>query len=148
MFSTDWLMVHGLGISLEWKAWESMASRLKPLGDGLAALVKGLGSIYRDTKIVVMSEFGRTVHENGNGGTDHGHGNVMWLLGGGIQGGKVYGEWPGLEEEQLNEKRDLKVTTDFREAIAPLITTHLNLADNALTQVFPSYRVTGNLGIV
>ena len=125
-----------------------LASRLKPLGDGLAELVKGLGAVYRDTTIVVMSEFGRTVHENGNGGTDHGHGNVMWLLGGGVRGQKVYGEWPGLEEGELNEKRDLTVTTDFREAIAPLITNHLQLGEGALSRVFPGYRGMGKLGIV
>ncbi len=72
-----------------------LARNLEQLGKGLAALQTELGSTYADTTILVMSEFGRTVHENGNGGTDHGHGNVMWVLGGGIRGGRVYGDWRG-----------------------------------------------------
>lgn len=94
---------------------------LKPLASGLTTLVQELGPLYQETVIVVLSEFGRTVRENGNRGTDHGHGNVLWLLGGQIQGGKVYGTWPGLQESQLYENRDLAVMTDFRDAIAPIL---------------------------
>src|SRR5262249_14106855 len=95
-----------------------LAQRLRPLGQGLADLVQGLGPAYKDTVIVVMSEFGRTARENGNRGTDHGHGNVMWVMGGPVAGGKVYGQWPGLSEDALFEGRDLAVTTDFRSVIA------------------------------
>ena len=77
-----------------------LAGHLKPLGEGLASLAKNLGPNYQDTVILVISEFGRTMHENGNGGTDHGHGNVMWVMGGPVKGGKVYGKWPGLSTAQ------------------------------------------------
>lgn len=117
----------------------TMARNLRSLGDGLAALVKGLGALYSDTAIIVMSEFGRTVNENGNGGTDHGHGNVLWVLGGDIKGGKVYGEWPGLSESSLFEGRDLAVTTDFREVIANILHRHLQLDAGIISQVFPNY---------
>lgn len=119
-----------------------LANHLRPLGDGLAALAHGLGDAYGDTAIIVMSEFGRTVHENGNGGTDHGHGNVMWLLGGGIHGGKVYGKWPGLSTENLYEGRDLAVTTDFREVIGTVLARHLKLDGRQLAAVFPDFRMT------
>ena len=78
-----------------------LANRLQPLGDGLAVFAKGLGQDWDDTIVVVVSEFGRTVHENGNAGTDHGHGNVVWVLGGNVRGGRVYGDWPGLAKAQL-----------------------------------------------
>ena len=118
---------------------------LPPLGRGLATLVQGLGSVYSNTVIVVMSEFGRTVKENGNNGTDHGHGNVMWLLGGAVKGGKVYGEWKGLRESVLYEGRDLPVTTDFREAFALILTQHMSISTANLTQIFPGYQPVGNL---
>jgi len=121
---------------------------LPDLGRGLATLVKGLDSIYPDTTIVVMSEFGRTVKENGNNGTDHGHGNVMFLLGGSIRGGKVYGEWQGLGESALYEGRDLPVTTDFREAIALILQQHLSISDDRLAKIFPGYQLTGNINFM
>ncbi|MGH8312839.1 MAG: DUF1501 domain-containing protein, partial [Gammaproteobacteria bacterium] len=114
-----------------------LANHLQALGDGLAALVQGLGSVYNDTAILIMSEFGRTFRENGNAGTDHGHGNVMWILGGRVNGGKVHGEWPGLGGDQLYQNRDLAITTDFRQVIATVLTRHLRLPDSALTRVFP-----------
>ncbi len=117
-----------------------LANRLRPLGDGLAALARNLGAAYRDTTIVVMSEFGRTVHENGNGGTDHGHGNVMWLMGGGIRGGRVFGKWPGLSTEDLYEGRDLAVTTDFRDVVSTVLTRQLKLNSQQLATVFPGFR--------
>lgn len=121
----------------EGSAQGQLANHLQALGGGLAALVQGLGSAYGDTVILIMSEFGRTFRENGNAGTDHGHGNVMWLLGGQVTGGKVYGEWPGLADDQLYQNRDLAVTTDFRQVIAAVLTRHLRLPDAALTRVFP-----------
>jgi uncharacterized protein (DUF1501 family) len=117
-----------------------LARNLEQLGKGLAVLQTTLGSTYTDTNILVMSEFGRTVHENGDGGTDHGHGNVMWLMGGGVRGGKVYGDWRGLASNQLYQERDLAVTTDFRDVIAAVMERHLRLPDHALNQILPSYQ--------
>ena len=114
-----------------------LANRLAPLGQGLALLARKLGPMFDDTTIVVMSEFGRTARENGNGGTDHGHGNVMWVLGGGVAGGKVLGQWQGVGDGQLNEGRDLPVTTDFRSVLAHIAERHLRLGDRQLAQVFP-----------
>ena len=114
-----------------------LADRLRPLGDGLAALAQGLGPAWRDTVVVVLSEFGRTVRENGDGGTDHGHGNAVWLLGGRVRGGQVYGDWPGLTADRLYEGRDLAVTTDFRTVLASVIARHLRLPDRALAKIFP-----------
>lgn len=114
-----------------------LANHLKPLGEGLATLVHELGPAYVDTVIVVISEFGRTAHENGNRGTDHGHGNVMWVMGGPVAGGKVYGEWLGLGEDVLHEKRDLAVTTDFRTVLAAILANHMGVEDAALARIFP-----------
>jgi uncharacterized protein (DUF1501 family) len=100
-----------------------LAGRLKPLSDGLAVLANGLGPIYKDTAILVVSEFGRTVHENGNGGTDHGHGNVMWVMGGDIAGGRLYGDWPTLAADRLYQNRDVAITTDFRAVLEPVLAT-------------------------
>ncbi|MDJ0726482.1 MAG: DUF1501 domain-containing protein [Prochloraceae cyanobacterium] len=125
-----------------------LTRNLKPLGMGLAALIKELGSVYQDTAIVVMSEFGRTVAENGNRGTDHGHGNAIWLLGGNIKGGKVYGEWPGLSESALYQGRDLAVTTDFRTAIASVLSQHLQLSGSDLENVFPGYSANRLLPLI
>ena len=87
---------------------------------------------------MVVSEFGRTMHENGNGGTDHGHGNVMWLMGGPVRGKKIYGEWPGLSTATLYQERDLAVTTDFREPLAAVLRSHMQLTDAQIDHVFPS----------
>jgi uncharacterized protein (DUF1501 family) len=116
-----------------------LARNLEQLGKGILALQTGLGAAYQQTTIVVMSEFGRTVKENGNGGTDHGHGNVMWLLGGGIRGGKVYGKWAGLEPEQRYQGRDLAVTTDFRDVLGTVVTRRLAVDESNLPLVFPRY---------
>ena len=115
-----------------------LANRLAPLGQGLAVLAERLGSLFDDTVVVVMSEFGRTARENGTGGTDHGHGNVMWVLGGKVAGGRVLGDWQGLEDASLNEGRDLPVTTDFRSVLAHVAERHLLLTDKQLAQVFPA----------
>ncbi len=114
-----------------------LAGRLKPLADGLVALSSGLGPVFQDSLIIVVSEFGRTAHENGNGGTDHGHGTALWLLGGTVAGRRVYGAWPGLASAQLYQQRDLAVTTDFRAAIGPTVTRHLRLEDGAAAALFP-----------
>ena len=115
-----------------------LANRLAPLAHGLAVLAQRLGPMFDDTTVIVMSEFGRTARENGNGGTDHGHGNVMWVMGGGVAGGKVYGDWQGVGDGALNEGRDLPVTTDFRSVLAHVAERHLRLADNKLAQIFPA----------
>lgn len=115
-----------------------LANKLAPLGQGLLALSQELGPIFDDTCIVVMSEFGRTVRQNGNGGTDHGHGNVMWVFGGGVNGGKVHGEWKGLSSDALYEGRDLAVTTDYRNVLAEIVEKHLRVGDKTLDHVFPS----------
>jgi uncharacterized protein (DUF1501 family) len=115
-----------------------LAGILKPLGDGLAVLANQLGPTWNNTVVMVVSEFGRTAHENGGGGTDHGHGNVMWLLGGAVNGGKVYGEWPGIDTAHLYQGRDLAVTTDFRTVIAAVLERHLRLPDASLSAIFPN----------
>ncbi len=115
-----------------------LANRLAPLGLGLATLAQRLGPMFDDTTVIVMSEFGRTARENGNGGTDHGHGNAMWLLGGQVAGGKVYGDWQGVGDAALNEGRDLPVTTDFRAVLAQVAERHLRLPDRALARLFPA----------
>ncbi|WP_457320354.1 DUF1501 domain-containing protein [Roseateles sp. P5_E11] len=114
-----------------------LANRLASLGEGLDALSVGLGDTYRDTVIVVVSEFGRTLRQNGNGGTDHGRGNVIWLLGGPVAGGQMLGEWPGLDASALADGRDLAVRTDFRQVLTPLLQRHLGLSETALATVFP-----------
>jgi uncharacterized protein (DUF1501 family) len=98
--------------------------------------------------IVSMSEFGRAVAENGNGGTDHGHGNAMLLLGGPIKGRHVYGRWPGLDDSQRFEGRDLAVTTDFRDVFSEVIARHLGAGPQTLTRVFPGFTAHGGLGVV
>ncbi len=114
-----------------------LARRLGALGDGLAQLARGLGAAWRDTVVVVLSEFGRTVRENGDRGTDHGHGNAIWVAGGAIRGGRIYGEWPGLTTGQLYQRRDLAITTDFRAALAAILGPHMGLADRELDLIFP-----------
>lgn len=114
-----------------------LANRLSSLGQGLAMLARGLGAAWRDTVVVVLSEFGRTVRENGDRGTDHGHGNVIWVAGGAVKGGCVYGQWPGLASAQLYQRRDLAITTDFRAALAAILGAHLGLSDRQLDLVFP-----------
>ncbi|HEY9775048.1 MAG TPA: DUF1501 domain-containing protein [Planktothrix sp.] len=119
-----------------------LANHLQPLGNGLADLVQGLGPMYDDTTIVVMSEFGRTAHENGNGGTDHGHGNMMWLMGGGVRGGKVYGKYDSLASSDLYEGRDLPVSTDFRNVLASVLVGHMGLESSQMEKVFPHFNAT------
>ncbi len=114
-----------------------LANNLKTFAAAIAAFTKDLGSRMGDVVLVTMSEFGRTVRENGNRGTDHGHGNVMFMVGGGVKGGKVYGQWRGLTPEKLFEGRDLAVTTDFRDVFGEMLSRHLGVA--SLKDVFPRY---------
>jgi uncharacterized protein (DUF1501 family) len=125
-----------------------LSNRLRDYGQAIAAFTKDLGSRMADVTLVTMSEFGRTVRENGNRGTDHGHANVMLLLGGGVKGGKVYGKWPGLESGQLYENRDVAVTTDFRDVFAEVLSRRLGVPD--LGPVFPGYAIEEKkrLGII
>jgi uncharacterized protein (DUF1501 family) len=118
----------------------------RQLGSALSAFCADMGDRMEDIVLVTMSEFGRTAHENGDNGTDHGHGSVMFVLGGDIRGGKVYGRWPGLEKEQLYEGRDLAVTTDFRAVLSELLAGHLGTRD--LAQVFPGFRGGDSLGLL
>ncbi len=114
-----------------------IANVLREFAQSLAALWTDLGDLAEDTVVVTMSEFGRTARENGNRGTDHGHANVMFIMGGPVKGGKVYGRWPGLDQSQLYEARDLAVTTDFRQVLGEAVYKHLG--NKALNQVFPSF---------
>jgi uncharacterized protein (DUF1501 family) len=116
-----------------------LANRLQPLGQGLAEFAARMGPAFDDTTVLVLSEFGRTARQNGTGGTDHGHGNVMWALGGNIAGGKVYGRWPGVDASALYEGRDLAVTTDFRQVLAGVCMNNLRLPDERLAAVFPGF---------
>ena len=117
-----------------------LATRLDEFGASLAAFYQDLGDRMGDIVIVTMSEFGRTARENGNRGTDHGHANAMFVMGGPVKGGKVYGEWPGLAPEQLYQERDLAVTTDFRDVLGEAVYSHLGNA--SLKPVFPNYEAS------
>jgi uncharacterized protein (DUF1501 family) len=121
---------------------------LMPLGEGLATLVRELGETFNDTTIVVMSEFGRTVKENGNKGTDHGRGNIMWILDKNVNGGQFHGEWQTLEKDQLFEGRDINVTTDFREPIANILSKKFNFSPQLVSQVFPNFNPKNNLNFL
>jgi uncharacterized protein (DUF1501 family) len=122
-----------------------LTNLLRQFSTALAAFTRDMGDRMEDIVLVTMSEFGRTVAENGNLGTDHGHGNVMMVLGGRVQGGKVYGEWPGLAPEQLFERRDLAVTTDFRDVLGELVHGHLS---QDAKKVFPAYEQQKTLGLL
>jgi uncharacterized protein (DUF1501 family) len=125
---------------------QQLSNLLRQFSSALAAFSQDMGDRMEDIVLVTMSEFGRTVEENGNSGTDHGHGSLMMVLGGPVQGGKVYGKWPGLEKEQLFEGRDLAVTTDFRAVLGELIRGHLGQKD--LGPVFPGYQPGNPLGLL
>lgn len=116
-----------------------LANRLQDFSDSIAAFWQDMGPDAENITLVTMSEFGRTARQNGTGGTDHGHANAMLVLGGQVKGGKVYGQWPGLANEQLNEGRDLKVTTDFRRVLGEA--AYRTLGAKNLGLVFPGYGV-------
>jgi uncharacterized protein (DUF1501 family) len=137
------LQVAFVDVSGGWDTHAGQADRLPNLlrafSQAIAAFHKDLGDRMEDVVVLTMSEFGRTARENGNGGTDHGHANVMFVSGGPVKGGKVYGKWPGLGREQLNEDRDLALTTDFRDVLAELLVRHLGCQKP--DAIFPGYGV-------
>jgi uncharacterized protein (DUF1501 family) len=114
-----------------------LSNLLKELSQGMGAFCQDLGDRMENIVFVTMSEFGRTARENGNRGTDHGHANCMFVMGGSVRGGRVYGRWPGLNEGQLNESRDLALTTDFRAVLGEILHQHMGVRD--LTPVFPGF---------
>jgi uncharacterized protein (DUF1501 family) len=114
-----------------------LSNLLKDLGQGIAAFHQDMGDRMGDVVFVSMSEFGRTARENGNRGTDHGHANCMFVMGGGIKGGKVYSRWPGMSESELYQGRDLAVTTDYRSVLGEIISKHLG--DSDIKAVFPGF---------
>jgi uncharacterized protein (DUF1501 family) len=116
-----------------------IANRLDDFSRGIAALAQDLGDRMADTVILTMSEFGRAVAENGSRGTDHGHGNAMFVIGGGVNGGRICGKWPGLAVNDRYEGRDLTVTTDFRDVFGEIVLTHLGASASTAAAVFPGY---------
>jgi uncharacterized protein (DUF1501 family) len=116
-----------------------LSGRLRDFSAGIAAFWRDLGDDAENVTLVTMSEFGRTARENGTGGTDHGHANAMFVLGGNIKGGKVYGRWPGLDNDQLNEGRDLALTTDYRQVLGEVVNKTLGATN--LDFVFPGARI-------
>jgi len=123
-----------------------LSNRLREFGDGIAALYRDLGDRMRNVVIVTMTEFGRSIKQNGSGGTDHGHASALFMAGGPVKGGKVYGKWPGLAPDKLFEGRDLALTTDFRDVFAEILTKHMRTSDVA--RVFPGYTPRQPLGIL
>lgn len=122
-----------------------LSTLLKEFGDGLAALWTDLGDRMQNVTVVTMSEFGRRVAENSSGGTDHGHANAMFVLGGGVVGGKVHGDWPGLAPDKLVDPGDLALTTDYRDVLSEIL--QRRVGNPATSEVFPNY--TANLrGVV
>ena len=122
-----------------------LATRLDDFARGITALVRDLGDRMQDVVILSMSEFGRSVMENGSRGTDHGHGNAMMVLGGNVRGGRIYGRWPGLAREQRYDGRDLAITTDFRAVFNEVVRGHLGLDDTR--HVFPGFGPAATLGL-
>jgi len=117
-----------------------LSDRFKELSEALAAFAKDLGPRFQDVVVATVTEFGRTVKENGTRGTDHGHGSVMMVMGGSVNGGKVHGEWKELKAENLYEGRDLPVTTDHRDIFSEILFKHLGLKQAPqLAAVFPKY---------
>jgi uncharacterized protein (DUF1501 family) len=123
-----------------------LANRLDDFAKSVAALVTDLGDRMGDVVILTMTEFGRMARQNGNGGTDHGHAGAMFVLGGSVKGGKVYGRWPGLAREQLYEGRDLALTTDFRAVFLEVVQSHLGAAE--ASRIFPQFELKDRLGVL
>ena len=112
-----------------------LARSLRDFSQGIAAFWRDMGDDAENVTLITLSEFGRTVRQNGTGGTDHGHANVMFVLGGQVRGGRVYGQWPGLNPEQLYQERDLAITTDYRQVLAEAVWKQLGARNMNL--VFP-----------
>jgi uncharacterized protein (DUF1501 family) len=125
-----------------------LANRLRDFSDSIAAFWRDMGPDAENITVVTMSEFGRTAHQNGTGGTDHGHANAMFVLGGNVKGGKVYGRWPGLADHQLNEGRDLTITSDYRQVLGEVVAK--NLGASNLDVTFPGAHLSQQrfLGLV
>ena len=125
-----------------------LANRLRDFSDSIAAFWRDMGPDSENVTLVTMSEFGRTAHQNGTGGTDHGHANAMFILGGQVKGGKVYGKWPGLADHQLNEGRDLTITTDYRQVLGEVVSKTIGATNLELT--FPGAKLNPKqfLGLV
>ena len=150
------LIKAGVGLEVAFAdmgGWDTHVNQTVPLanlstgfGQALAAFHADLGDRMEDVIVVTMSEFGRTAHENGARGTDHGHANVMFVMGGNVKGGKVYGQWPGLRPDQLHQGRDLAVTTDFRGVLSELVSGHLG--SNDIARIFPGYTLEKRMGLL
>jgi uncharacterized protein (DUF1501 family) len=123
----------------------TFAGRLGGLAKGLAAFAADLGPDLDRVTVVTLTEFGRRVKENGSGGVDHGHGSMTLMLGGGVQGGKVYGKWPGLATANLDEHLDLAVTTDYRSIVGEILQKRMGVS--SISDVFPGYSPT-TLGVI
>lgn len=117
-----------------------LANLLQDFGQGITALYRDMGDRMRNIVILSMTEFGRTIRQNGSGGTDHGHSSCLFVAGGPVKGGKVYGKWPGLATEQLYEGRDLALTTDFRDVFAEVAAVHMGATN--LNSIFPGFSST------
>lgn len=123
-----------------------MADQLNDVGDSFAAFAQDLGSAMNNVTLVTMSEFGRRAYENGSNGVDHGWGNAMFVLGGGVNGGKVYGSWPGLDDAHLDQG-DLAVTTDYRAVLADVLQNRCNASTSGIKTVFPDFKGSSSLGL-
>ncbi len=123
----------------------ALANQLRNLGGALSAFARDLGDRMEQVVVLTMTEFGRTARENGNRGTDHGHGSVSLVMGGGVRGGRVFGDWPGIEPEQLYQGRDLAITTDYRDLVGEVLTAHSGAPD--LKRVFPGHSPGKSLGL-
>ena len=139
-------------VMLDWGGWDThanqggttgaLANKLAQLDRGLERLATGLGERWRDTAIIVFTEFGRTVRANGTRGTDHGTGALAFAIGGAIKGGRMVSDWPGLKPADLLQNRDLKPTRDVRELFAAALVQHMGVADDLLGRhIFPGERL-------
>lgn len=125
-----------------------LANRLDELGQGLAAFSQEMGSAWRNTVVVVMSEFGRTFRQNGNRGTDHGHGSVMWVLGGAVRGKQVVGEQVQMSAATLFQNRDYAVLNEYRSVLGGIFKRQWGLSDSQLSTVFPGFKGARDWGLV
>jgi uncharacterized protein (DUF1501 family) len=125
----------------------NLANRLEALGRGIASFSTEMGAAWNDTVVVVLSEFGRTFRENGNRGTDHGHGTVYWVAGGGIRGGRVVGEQVAVQQSTLHQNRDYPVLNEYRALLGGLVARLYGLSDAQIARVFPGASAK-DLGLV